>query len=183
MDSNIQLQFQNIIEKINTITYRLDTLEKSNIDWVALFIGIGSIVTAIITIVITVKWNRKNIIQADKLRKEGNLQVIKSNIDSAKMNFQTISLQMIDVKNLSEEAKNNKLEQISVAQELVLNAYEDGCDAFYKNKVDQQDFIDKYDPDIGKYIEQFPDKFSNITMYNQMLKYHKEYHKNKTAKK
>ena len=164
-----------VLELIKQLGGRIDSLEKSNIDWFALII---SIVSIIVSIIISNKNNQKT----DQIRKETNLNTIKSNIDSANLNFQNISLQIETIAN-SAEIQKIKGEQINAAQELVLNAYEDGCDAFYKGKINKQDFIDKYDIDIGVYIENFPDKFTGpIIMYTQMMRYFNEYHRNKKVK-
>lgn len=171
-----------IFTTIDQLSKRVDALEKSNIDWIALYVGVGSLVVSIIAIIVTIILNKINNNKSNITRKEGNLYTIKSNIDAAKLNYQSITMQIASSSD-SPELQEMKKDQIDAAQELVFNAYEDACDAFYKNKIIKQDFIDKYDGDIRKYIEAFPNKFSGpIIVYKQMLKYFNEYHLNKKAK-
>jgi len=150
----------------NDILARLSVLEKSNIDWVALFIGIGSCVIAL-----------ASVIQSYASRKDNNFNNIDNQITTAKMNCQAIAMQTSDTTD-SPENKEIKRKQLNAAVELVLNAYENACNAFYTNKIRRGDFREKYHHDIRSYIEKYPGKFAPpLTMYSKMEQYYKEYHK------
>jgi hypothetical protein len=169
-------------QTVENIVERVQILENSNIDWVALWIGISSIIVAAISVIVTVILNNKNNKHTEILRKEGNFNNINNHIDTAKMNAQSIAMQIVSIAD-SPENEEIKKRQIDASVELFLNAYENACDAFYKNKINKQDFIDKYDNDIRKYIEEYKEKFAPpLCMYKQMLRYFEEYHKNKTVK-
>lgn len=125
------------------------------------------------------------LVQNKKRAKEGTLQAVKSNIDSAKAQLETLSMELAPLKaksSLSDE-ENRELEIkdqiLNSVIERLLNAYNDGCDKFFKKQVVKQDFSDMYQNDIRSYIKEFPESFqAPLTEFDSMLKYFKEYLKN-----
>ncbi len=175
------------------ILNRLTNLEGDKIDWITLCISIGSIVVAVATIIVTIVLNRSNSKQnvrqnekneeyAELIRQEGNLNAITVRIDAAKTHMQFMELQIVKITETPENSEIMKAQK-EAAIAMVLDAFEGGCDAFFKNKINKQDFVDKYDHDIELYIKDYESKFRPpFCMYQYMLKYHKKYYMNKKVK-
>jgi len=139
----------------------------SNIDWVALYIGTISIIIAVFAYID----NKKN-------TKEVKLNYIDEKIDRARANYHTNAMEIAKMKADTPEKKLIMEKSDTAAIEAILNAYEDGCDAFFKKKIKQRDFSDKYHTDIRQFVEQYEKKFASpITAFANMLKYYKKYHR------
>jgi hypothetical protein len=126
-------------------------------------------------------WTRYS---ANKFNKATILQSVKITIDNAKTQLESLSVQLVPInakKNLTTEEQRQKESYKKIyesAIEKVLNAYEDGCQKYYANLILKEEFKRSYFSDIRKYIEEFPNKFSEpITRYTYMLKLYKEWHK------
>lgn len=154
-------------ELINQI---ISNLDKSNIiSWLPIIIAFVALLVSIIAL-----W-RNNVSSKDNA-----LQNIKTNIDNAKSQYENLSMESSSLyarKNrTADENSELKLKKkiTDSAFEKVLNAYEDGCSKYFKNKVDKKEFEEKYNMDIINYIKEFPNFFKEPeTHYNSMLDYHK----------
>lgn len=191
------------VEKLTVLTYRVDELEKvvneaGNLDYkfwipivvsliaigVSLYIGYKSKKGADANQTLTL---RQNLLFQEQV----NLQDIKNSINIAKNNVQTLSMELAPLKSKealltlspAEAAELGIKKQIfETAIEDLLNGYNDGCEKFYKNLVNQQDFMDSFHEDIGRYVESFPEKFSGpLVSFGSILKYYNEKHKRPTA--
>ncbi|MCL2722106.1 MAG: hypothetical protein FWD47_12325 [Treponema sp.] len=156
---------------------RLELLEKSNIDWVALYLGVVSIIVAIGFYIITAIQNSKN-------SKETNLNNIDVDIKTARTFYHSNAMQIATIVADTPETKLIIEKSDNAAIESILNAYENACDAFFKKKINQQDFSDKYHEDIGLFVKSYKEKFAPpFTAFGNMLKYYETYHKKVKIKK
>jgi len=153
---------------------RIENLEKTT------FLSILSIIVSVFAVIVGILSYLKN----SSVTKDNALTNIKSNIDTAKSHYENLSMETAKLKvkidKTEQEERELELKRTicDSAFEKVLNAYEDGCDRFFKNKVDKKDFREKYHTDIVKYVEEFPKEFSEpLTSYNRILAYYKRNHK------
>lgn len=154
------------------LSKRIDALEALGLRfWVPVVISIGALGTSFLAI-------RQNFTQ----RKAQALQAIKTNVDVAKAQVETLSMgiaQLVAKTNRSQEEEKEleiKNQAVNSSIERLLNAYNDGCDKFYKKQVDRQDFADLFSVDIALYIKKFPNKFSEpLTSYSRMIEYHRNH--------
>lgn len=112
--------------------------------------------------------------------KDNVLQNIKMNIDNAKSQYENLSMELTSLSakenRTADENKELELKKkiTDSAFEKVLNAYEDGCSKYFRNKVNKKEFEEKYNMDIINYIKEFSDSFKEPqTHYNSMLNYYK----------
>jgi hypothetical protein len=113
------------------------------------------------------------------------LQGVKSNVDAARAQIESLSMEIAPLKAIAKQTKEQKSEFeikqkiLDSAFERLLNAYDDGCSKFFKHQVPQQDFADLYHSDIADYVREFEDKFSGpLTRFGSMLRYYTEKHVN-----
>lgn len=158
-------------ELINKI---ISHLNKTNIvTWLPIIIAFFALLISAISL-----------LKSSVSTKDNLLQNIKMNIDTAKMQYENLSMESASLaakKNKSAD-ENRELELkrkiLESALEKVLNAYEDGCSKYFKNKVNKKDFEEKYNMDIINYIKEFPGYFKEPeTHYNSMLNYNKQHYK------
>jgi len=179
-------------QTILELTKRLDSIEilinkplDYNYDKIAVIISLFSLAVSIWAILSASRSSDKsdNITVTNNL--ETLLNTIKNNIDESKKHYESLSMEMAELKAKNQKTPEENSELILKQQildsafEKVLNAYEDGCEKFYNNKISKKDFSGKYHLDINDYITNFPNKFREPeTRYTYMLKYYKEYFKN-----
>lgn len=167
-----------VIKLVDELSKRVDAIQGQ---WYEYWIPVSISLIALGTSILGFFQNRNQ-------SKSNVLQGIKNNVDLAKSQFESKSMEVASLKSKSQltedekkevEIKNQVIESIL---ERLLNAYNDGCDKFYKKRVVKQDFVDMYDKDIALYIESFPDKFqAPVTRFEKMIDYYNEYHKHKKA--
>jgi len=149
---------------------RMQALENAqNIEWITITISLVALTLS------TLSFKKEQASVKDNM-----LSNIKVNIDNAKTQYETHAMEIASL--ISKNEKNDEEFRIkqkicNSAFERVLNAYEDGCDAFYFSRVNKKHFMVKYHRDIIGYVEDFPDKFNGtLTHYGSILRYYKEYH-------
>jgi len=75
-----------------------------------------------------------------------------------------------------------KQQVLEAAIERMLNAYESGCDSFFKGEVNKQHFINMFNTDLAQHIDNFEEKFTGtFTSFESMVKYCKQYIKRPKA--
>ncbi|WP_231103666.1 hypothetical protein, partial [Xanthomonas graminis] len=149
--------------------------------WIPVLISVVAVATSIFTAYKAKLSSTENL-------KQIALQGIKSNIDAAKAQVESTAMQLALLKAKRSPTKDQK-DELAIKQQVfdsmverLLNAYNDGCQKFYKNQVIAQDFIDLYHQDIADYIREFKEKFSGpLTRFDAMLNYYNEKHKNPKA--
>lgn len=154
------------------LSKRIDAIESLGLRfWIPVIVSAGALATSIFAI-----W------QNQRQRKDQALQSIKTNVDVAKAQVETLSMNIasLTAKLSKSEEESKELEiknqAIASATERLLNAYNDGCDKFFKKQVNKQDFADLFSEDISLYIREFPSKFSEPqTSYSRMIEYHKNH--------
>jgi len=169
-NTNIDL-FLKITDELSN---RIDNFEDVGYKfWIPLSISIGALMVSSLTVYLNRKQN-----------KSATLQHIKNNVDNAKNQIESVSMEMASVKAKKKPTADEKRELdiknqiLNSAIEKLLNAYNDGCDKYFKKQVDQKDFIDLYHKDIALYVEKFPNKFSKpLTSFDAIVKYYESYHK------
>lgn len=116
--------------------------------------------------------------------KRGNLLAIKTGIDAAKQQMESLGVELAPLKAKRTTTADEKRElaikekAVEAALERLLGCYEYGCGQYYKNLVIAFDFEEMYHSDLVKYVEAFPDKFTEpLTGYKYMNKYYKSKHK------
>lgn len=143
-------------------------------EWVA--VGVSSI-----ALIISI-WS---VINSRNSSRGAEMQFIKQNFDTAKSKVEDLMVPLAKLKakadagTLSPEEDNerdNLLKIITAAEERVLNALEDGCDKYFKKQVCRQDFSDRYNEDIGRYVRNYPTKFTGLTSYQNLRKYYEQRH-------
>lgn len=166
---------QTTLKLIEELSKRIDVIEGVQYKF---WITVGVSILAILGSFYVIFQNKKQ-------SKALVLQAIKSNIDLAKSQIESLSMELAPLKAKKSPSADEKQEldiknQVyESALERLLNAYNDGCDKFYKKQISAQDFTDMYHQDIRTYIESFPDKFREpLTRFDKMLQYYNEYHKN-----
>jgi hypothetical protein len=160
-------------EIILDVLQRIQNLEKNQIEgWVTIIISFVALLLSILSF-------RKE----QTFTKDNMLANIKANIDSARAQYDNHAMEIAPL-----AAKQNRTEQEEAefgikqkicdsAFEKVLNAYEDGCDYFYLNKVNKKHFMAKYHRDIIGYVNDFSDMFNDtLTHYGSIFRYYKKYH-------
>jgi len=159
---------------IADILIRIGNLEKIS------FLSILSIIVSLFAVIVSILSYLKN----NSVTKDNTLTNIKFNIDTSKSHYENLCMETAEL-----QSKNNRTEQEEKELELkkiicdsafekVLNAYEDGCNRYFKNKVNRNDFREKYHPDIVKFVEEFSEMFSEpLTSYNSILDYYRKNHK------
>lgn len=122
--------------------------------------------------------------QAKEAALQSVLQAVKSNIDSAKNQLESLTMEIAPLKansNLTTDQQKElsiKEQVFNAVLERLLNAYNDGCQKYFKDQVKRQDFIDLYHQDISDYIREFPEKFSPpLTRFDAMYQYFEQKHK------
>lgn len=127
-------------------------------------------------------------LQSKKQSRAARLQGVKNNIDLAKAQLESLSMEVAPLKAKKTPTADEKrelelkLQVYESALERLLNAYNDGCDRFFKKQVDRQDFMDLYHQDIRDYVEQVPDKFQPpLTRFDNIVRYYDEKHKKAKA--
>ena len=169
-----------ILEMIRGLSLRVGELEGASYKfWLPVIISIVAIVVSALSIAKAKSMSEKNMRQVA-------LQGIKAGVDSAKSQIEVLSMQIAPLKAKQSSLGKNQKEEFQIQQqaldsavERLLNAYNDGCQKFYKHQVDTQDFIDLYHQDIADFIRAFEDKFSGpLTRFDAMLRYYNEKHKN-----
>jgi 2-methylisocitrate lyase-like PEP mutase family enzyme len=120
--------------------------------------------------------------------KETRLHGIKANIDTCKAAIESISMQLAPlrakVKKTADEERelDIKSQVFEAAIERMLNAYESGCDSFFKGEVNKQHFINMFNTDISQHVSNFQEKFTPpLTSFDNMAKYHAAYIKKPKA--
>ena len=159
------------VSLMNSLLSRIDSLEKfSSATWITIGISVIAIVLSIISLI-------KN----NSVAKDNALENIKRNIDTAKTQYETLCMQVAELKakaNPSNDEKTElelKMSVLNSAFEKVLNAYDDGCSLFYKGKINKKDFKEKYQSDIQDYVKRFPEKYTEpLTAYGNVVRFHKE---------
>ena len=167
------------ISKIEEITPELinniiSHLNKSNIvTWLPIIIAFLALLISALSL-----------LKSSISTKDNILQNIKMNIDTAKTQYENLSMELASLaakrnKNADENRELDIKKKITdSAFEKVLNAYEDGCSKYFKGKVNKKDFEEKYNMDIINYIKEFPDYFKEPeTHYNSMLVYNRRNYK------
>jgi len=143
-------------------------MDKPNVDWVTAAISFMALIASGLAYAKT-----------KVFAKDDNLAKIKANIDTATAQYETLRLGILALKTKDgeREAENKVTEAIcKSAIERILNAYEDGCDSYFLEKVNRKHFDLKYRRSVIDYVENFPELFSsNLTPYNSMLRYYKEF--------
>lgn len=180
---------QQIMELFNQLAKRLDALEGVSYKfWIPVIISAIAALLSVWAIIVGKKNARKAIEQTAKNAKAVSLQTTKSNIDMAKAQFETVSMELAPLKakmNPSPDERREldiKQQILETVLERLLNGYNTGCALFYKDEVNRQDFSDMYHADIGRYVNGFPEKFTGpLTGFDSMLKYFNEYHKKTKA--
>jgi hypothetical protein len=167
-----------IIKLIDQLARRLDVLEGQ---WYKFWIPVILSAIAIAISIIAFILNRK---QSMASRKQVVLQGVKNNIDFAKSSIEKLSMELAPLKannNLTTSEQTEldlKLRVYEAAIERLLNAYSDGCDKYFKEQVNRQDFADLYHQDIRDYVEKFPEKFQPpLTRFDKMVRYYEEFHR------
>ncbi|MCL6714178.1 hypothetical protein M8R20_45135 [Pseudomonas sp. R2.Fl] len=169
-----------ILELIRGLSLRISELEGGSYKfWVPVIISILALGLSALSIVKAKSMSEKNMRQVA-------LQGIKSGVDSAKAQIEALSIQIAPLKAKQSPLNKSQLEEFQIKQqaldsafERLLNAYNDGCQKFFKRQVDTQDFIDLYHQDIADYIREFESKFlPPLTRFDAMLRYYNEKHKN-----
>lgn len=171
-----------IVELIHQLSFRVEALEgKEYKFWIPVLISLAAVGVSLFTA-------HKARISSTENRKQVVLQGIKSNIDAAKAQVESTSMQLAPLKAKESPTKGEKDELMIKEQvydsvvERLLNAYNDGCQKFFKQQVVAQDFIDLYHQDIADYIRDFQEKFSSpLTRFDAMLRYYNERYKNPKA--
>lgn len=171
------------LKLIDEVSKRIDILEKEISNdlgpsfWIPILISAFAVGLSLFSYFSNKKQTKKNA-----------LSKIKSNIDIAKSQIETLTMEFAPLKAKKNKTADEKREfglkrqVLDTVIERLLNGYEDGCDKYYKNQLLKQDFVDTYHQDISAYIIAFPDKFSEpLTRFTNMLKYYNEYHKNVKA--
>lgn len=140
------------------------------VTWLPILIAFFALVVSIISLLC-----------GNASRKDVALQNIKMNIDNAKSQYENVSMELTSLgakknRNADEDRELELKKKIAdSAFEKVLNAYEDGCSKYFRKKVNQKEFENKYNMDIINYIQKFTDYFKEPeTHYNSMLEYHKK---------
>ncbi|WP_434982054.1 hypothetical protein [Xanthomonas arboricola] len=171
-----------LAELIHQLSLRVTALEGNEYRfWVPVLISVAAIVASLFTAYKT------KLLSADNLR-QVVLQGIKSNIDAAKAQVESTAMQLAPLKAKESPTKDQK-DELAIKEQVfdsvierLLNAYNDGCQKFYKDQVVAQDFIDLYHQDIADYIRDFQEKFSGpLTRFDAMLRYYNEKYKNPKA--
>ena len=107
--------------------YRIQTLEtvqnEKSIEWIPIVISFFALIFSMFS------FNKEQASVKDNM-----LSNIKENIDNAKTQYETLAMEIASL--ISKNKKNDEEFRIkqkicNSAFERVLNAYEDGCDAFY----------------------------------------------------
>lgn len=171
-----------ILKLIEQLSLRISALEAEGYKfWIPVIISVVAIAVSLYTAARTKNTSEENM-------KQVTLQGIKSNVDSAKAQVESISMQIAPLKakvTLTKEEQGEldiKNQTFDSVVERLLNAYNDGCQKYYKNQVVAQDFVDLYHQDIAEYIRAFEEKFTGpLTRFDAMLKYFNEKHKNVKA--
>ena len=174
-DSTLIKQVIELTKRVDCIQNQTDKINELGLSfWVPVFISIIAVLISIWAIYSNKEQSKKN-----------SLDKIKSNIDLAKAQLETLTMEIASLKaktnktNTEEKELEIKLQIINSVIERLLNNYENGCDKFFKKQVKKQDFVDSYHNDVALYITQFPDKFTEpLTQYKNMLKYYNKYYKN-----
>lgn len=169
------------ISLIKEVSKRVDSLEQQVNNateygmsfWIPVTISLLAILISFLSYLSNQKQSKKNA-----------LSKIKSNIDLAKSQIETLTMELAPLKaknnrtNEEEQELKIKLQVYDSVIERLLNGYEDGCDKFFKKQIIKQDFIDSYHSDIRSYVEEFPEKFTEpLTRFTNTLDYYNEYHK------
>jgi hypothetical protein len=170
------------LELVRQLSFRVSALEgKEYKFWIPVAISVVAVAASFYAAY------KGKLASAENL-KQVTLQGIKSNVDAAKAQIEAMAMQLAPLrarKSLSQDQKdelNIKSQVFDSVVERLLNAYNDGCQKFYKNQVAKQDFIDLYHQDIADYIREFEEKFSGpLTRFDAMLRYHNDRHKNPKA--
>ena len=164
-----------IISALAQLSKRIDALEG---------IGYKFWIPAIISL-IAVLISGFSASQTRKQSMTSRLQGVKNNIDLAKAQLESLSMELAPLKAKKTPTADEKreldlkLQVYESALERLLNAYNDACDKFFKKQINKQDFMDLYHQDIRDYIEKVPDKFqAPLTRFDKMVQYYNERHKN-----
>lgn len=163
-----------LLKLIEQISKRVDALEGIGYKfWITFCISLIAVIVSI--------WSAS---QSRKQSSASKLQGVKINIDLAKSQLESLSMELAPLKakkaTTADEKRelDLKLQVYEAALERLLNAYNDGCDKFFKKQIDQQDFVDMYHQDIRDYVEKVPDKFTPpITRFDKMVQYYEQRHK------
>jgi len=171
-----------VVELIHQLSLRITALEGREYKfWLPVLVSAAAVATSLLTAY------KARLSSTDNL-KHVVLQGIKSNIDAAKAQVESTAMQLAPLKAKKSPTKDQK-DELAIKEQVfdsiierLLNAYNDGCQKFYKGQVVAQDFIDLYHQDIADYIREFHEKFSGpLTRFDAMLRYYNEKHKNPKA--
>jgi hypothetical protein len=160
------------------LSKRIDALEGVGYKfWVPIVVSI----VAVLVSAFSIHMNRNQ-------SKISGLQAIKGNINLAKAQIETLSMELAPLKakkNQTADEKRElelKLQVYDSAIERLLNGYNDGCDRFFKGQDHKKHYMDIYHQDIRDYVEKIPDKFQGpLTRFDHMLKYYNDKHKQAKA--
>lgn len=180
-----------ILMLITQLSNRVDKLDEAikasaNLDFKFWFPFIISCLAIIVSIGLAIYTKKASEKTQRENQKQMNLQAIKTSIAIAKNEVQsiTITLSPLKAKEKNQTLDADQREELILKKavfeatvEQLLNAYEDGCDKFYKNQINKQDFMDAFHMDIARYVQEFSESFqAPLTSYHQTLKYYKEKH-------
>lgn len=157
-----------ILELLQQLSRRINALEASGYKfWIPITVSILAVLVSVYSVC-----------QGRRQSKATRLQGVKNNIDLAKAQLESLSMELAPLKAKKTPTADEKreldlkLQVYESALERLLNAYNDGCDRFFKKQIDQQDFIDMYHADIRDYVEQVPDKFRPpLTRFDKIVQY------------
>lgn len=105
------------------------------------------------------------------------LESIKNTVNAARAQLETLGMELAPLKAYRRPTKEQRKEleiksQVyDAALERLFNAYEDGCDHYFKNTISRRDFRDLYDADIHAYVQAFPEQFRQPDRYGRIRKY------------
>lgn len=178
-----------ILQLVEQLSLRVSSIEADGYKfWLPIVISILAVLISLYSVYETNKQAKKQIQQADEQKKSNTLQSIKANVDAAKSQIEFISMEIAPLKSIQAptvEQKNEldiKTQVFDTVTERLLNAYNDGCNKFFKGQVNAQDFIDLYHQDIADYVNAFPNKFTGpLTRFDGMIKYFNERNKSSRA--
>lgn len=163
---------------VEQLSKRVDALEASGYRF---WLPVGISILAVLVSLYASSQGKKQSLAA-------RLQGVKNNIDLAKAQLESLSMEIAPLKAKKSPTADEKRElelKLQVYEsvlERVLNAYNDGCDRFFKKQVKQQDFMDLYHQDIRDYVEKLPDKFQPpLTRFDYIVRYYEEKHKKAKA--
>ena len=181
---------------ITQLSHRVDKLDEAikaseSLDFKFWLPVIISCIAIIVSIALAIYAKKSSAKIQEENQKQMNLQAVKTSIAIAKNDVQSITITLAPLKAKEKnhtldadqtEELNLKKAVFETTVEQLLNSYEDGCDKFYKNQVNKQDFMDAFHMDIARYVQEFKESFQPpLTSYHQMLKYYQEKHQQPRA--